>query len=169
MVVSKGFVYHKKHYAGKECKSQTYENSDLQKRDNVTLHMLKWHMSNLIIKWLIVTAMLTDCSLHSTVQYLTKHGNWMSARSNSLEFSHHFHPPTDLRECTFLCLTPCKCMDFTEAFGVLGGFAFPCSQLFNQQHHLLVQQDPPAARVHIQGLICADKLPHNHGEIPLFW
>lgn len=50
VVVSKGFVYHKKHYAGKECKSQTYENSDLQKRDNVTLHMLKWHMSNLIIK-----------------------------------------------------------------------------------------------------------------------
>lgn len=108
MVVSKGFVYHKKHYAGKECKSQTYENSDLQKTDNVTLHMLKWHMSNLVIKWLIVTSILTDCSLHSTVQYLTKHGNWMNARSNSPKLSHHFYPPTDLQECTFLCLTHCN-------------------------------------------------------------
>lgn len=116
MVVSKGFVYHKKHYAGKECKSQTYKNSDLQKRDNVTLHMLKWHLSNLIIKWRTVTAILTDCSLHSTVQYLTKHGNWMNARSNSPEFSLQFHPPTDLQKLTFLCLTPCKCMGFAEAF-----------------------------------------------------
>lgn len=107
MVISEGFVYHKKHYAGKECKSQTYENSDLQKRDNVTLHMLKWHMSNLIIKWLIVTAILTDCGPHSTVQYLTKHGNWMKARSNSPGFWQHFHPSTDLHECTFLWLTPC--------------------------------------------------------------
>lgn len=66
-------------------------------------------------------------------------------------------PPADLQECTFLCLTPCKCMDFAEAFGVLS-FVFPCSQLFNWQHHLLAQQDLPAARVHIWGLNCADKL-----------
>lgn len=41
-------------------------------------------MSNLIIKWLIGTDILTDCSLHSTVQYLTKHGNWLNAGSHTL-------------------------------------------------------------------------------------
>lgn len=85
MVVSEGFVHHKEHYAGKECKSQAYEDGDLEKRDNVTVHMLKWHMSNLIIKWLIGTDILTDCSLHSAVQYLTKHGNWLNAGSNILD------------------------------------------------------------------------------------
>lgn len=29
VVVGKSFVYHEKDYAGKECKSQAYENSDL--------------------------------------------------------------------------------------------------------------------------------------------
>lgn len=50
VVISEGFVHHKEHYAGKECKSQAYEDGDLEKRDNVTVHMLKWHMSNLVIK-----------------------------------------------------------------------------------------------------------------------
>lgn len=37
MVVGKSFVYHKKYYAGEERKSQTDENSDLQKRANISL------------------------------------------------------------------------------------------------------------------------------------
>jgi len=60
-------------------------------------------------------------------------------------------------------------MDFAEAFDVLGGFVFPSSQLSNQHHHLLAQQDLPAVRVRIQGLIWANKVPYKDGEIPLFW
>lgn len=29
VVISEGFVHHKEHYAGKECKSQAYEDGDL--------------------------------------------------------------------------------------------------------------------------------------------
>lgn len=145
MVVSEGFVHHKEHYAGKECKSQAYEDGDLEKRDNVTVHMLKWHMSNLIIKWLIGTDILTDCSLHSTVQYLTKHGNWLNAGSNILD-SHII--PIPPRACNIPVFNPLRMYRFCCTFGVLGAFVLQCSQLWPRR------QNP-----HLRCVRCVDKVP----------